>query len=379
MAGKSKTNGKEKEYENNALVQKSRPLFSLWKEKEKINLFEYKMLDKYLSKINSHDPQNRIVTFSMEDINEIMPSHLSKTELHDKLKKMQGLVVSYGEDEAVTLFEYSKIRVDEDTFDVQLMCTQTAHKFFFNVESIGYFKYKFRNILELSSMYSYILFNYLEMNRFRKQPFEVELSELKHILGCDTPTYDEFKHFNYMILKKCYNEITDKTELQYSYEAVRENRAVKYIRFNVTPSKQLEEIVNSTDEIEAVAEEIEEKSVTSDTFTENTETSEPDIISGTFVETETPEVVNESDKALDERMEFFSECFDGTFNVYQIRLILANVNTEMVGDSQYGKDIARYDYLDKMYRKLVFEEHERKITNRFKYFLSMIKNDKMDR
>ena len=48
-------NSDDKYNSNNALVQKSRPLFSLWKEKEKINLFEYKMLDKYLSKINNSD------------------------------------------------------------------------------------------------------------------------------------------------------------------------------------------------------------------------------------------------------------------------------------------------------------------------------------
>ena len=148
----------EKDNLNNALVQKSRPLFSLWKEKEKINLFEYKMLDMYLSRINSHDPNNRTVSFSMDDMSEIISSHITKAEMLERLKKLQGIVVSYGDDAAVTLFEYSKIHIDDKHFEVELMCTQTAHKFFFNIERIGYFKYKFRNYICIKTRFFYCLF-----------------------------------------------------------------------------------------------------------------------------------------------------------------------------------------------------------------------------
>ena len=82
---------KEKDVPENALVQKSRPLFSLWKEKEKINLFEYKMLDMYLARINSHDPEHRTVRFSMDDMNTIMASHLTKPQPHGQTSCGMGV------------------------------------------------------------------------------------------------------------------------------------------------------------------------------------------------------------------------------------------------------------------------------------------------
>ena len=49
----------------------------------------------------------------------------------------------------------------------------------------------------------------------------------------------------------------------------------------------------------------------------------------------------------------------------------------MIEESAYGPDIAKYNYLDRMYKRLLIEEKERDIKNRFKYFVSMVKNDKV--
>lgn len=375
MKGDDAMSNSKQSTDENLLVQKSRPLFSLWKEKEKVNLFEYKMLDKYLSKINSHNPDKRTVSFSLEDINELMGAHISKSELHERLKKLQSLVVSYNEDEGVTLFEYSKINIDDNHFDVQLMCTQTAHKYFFNIETVGYFKYKFRNILELTSMYSYILFNYLEMNRFRKQPFEIELSELKKILGCESCS--EFKYFNRDVLKKCYEEITEKTELKYTYEPVKVSRTVQRIRFNVLKSKQLEDMYErdvieqelSPDEIGLP---LDEKVAINGNFTYK---QDYDVV-GEFDESAFYTDETEEDSEYNRRMDLFSECFDETFTKDEVNLILTAVNPECVKESQYGQDVAKCDYLYFMYRKLKVEEKNRKIYNRLKYFVSMLENDK---
>lgn len=358
----------ENDFPNNALVQKSRPLFSLWKEKEKINLFEYKMLDMYLARINSHDPSHRVVKFTASDFNEILSSHLTKAELHDKLKKFQGMVVSYGEDEAVTLFEYSRIRIDNDTFDVQLMCTETAHKYFFNIENIGYFKYKFKNILEINSMYSYILFNFLEMNRFREQPFEVDVHELKKILDCDTPTYSSFYRFNDHILKRCHKELTSKTELQFTYETIKTGRSVTAVSFNIAPLKKFELEDSDIIEVEATEDEGERTDISS----------ESKVLKENEVIVENPRYSQSirQREEVSEEMEFYMESCDNTFTLRQMKLILSTINSDVLEESEFGHDISIYNYLDLMYKKLLAEEDSREIANRFKYFLSMIKNDK---
>ena len=114
-------------------------------------------------------------------------------------------------------------------------------KYFFNIENLGYLRYKLRCITSLTSRYTYIMFIYLEANRFRKS-WEVPLEELKKILHCENEaTYNEFRFFNVKILKKVQKEMHEKTECQYSYFPIKRGRSVKAIRFEVeTLPKQYE-------------------------------------------------------------------------------------------------------------------------------------------
>ena len=134
----------------------------------------------------------------------------------------------------MTLFEEAEAEQDDDgLWQVKLECTQKAMKFFFNVENLGYLRYKLRCITSLTSRYTYIMFIYLEANRFRKS-WEVELEELKSILACEDEEYaKEFKYFNRDVLKKVQKEMHEKTECRYTYEPVKKGRKVVAIRFTV--------------------------------------------------------------------------------------------------------------------------------------------------
>ena len=142
----------------------------------------------------------------------------------------------------VTLFEEAEAEQDDDgLWNVKLECTQKAMKYFFNIENLGYLRYKLRCITSLTSRYTYIMFIYLEANRFRKS-WEISLEELKKILHCENEaTYNEFRFFNVKILKKVQKEMHEKTECRYSYFPVKRGRSVKAIRFEVeTLPKQYE-------------------------------------------------------------------------------------------------------------------------------------------
>ena len=134
----------------------------------------------------------------------------------------------------MTLFEEAEAEQDDDgLWNVKLECTQKAMKYFFNIENLGYLRYKLRCITSLTSRYTYIMFIYLEANRFRKS-WEVPLDERKEILSCDKEaTYNEFRFFNVKILKKVQKEMHEKTECQYSYFPIKRGRSVKAIRFEV--------------------------------------------------------------------------------------------------------------------------------------------------
>lgn len=226
-------------YENKLTVQKSLPLFALWR--SDLTLSEFKILDTYLSRIDSHKPEKRAIILEKGEIeNALGIQKINNQDLKLRLKHLMGNVVEVPdkdekkEFQLVTLFEEAEAEQDDDgLWNVKLECTQKAMKYFFNIENLGYLRYKLRCITSLTSRYTYIMFIYLEANRFRKS-WEVPLEELKKILHCENEaTYNEFRFFNVKILKKVQKEMHEKTECQYSYFPIKRGRSVKAIRFEV--------------------------------------------------------------------------------------------------------------------------------------------------
>lgn len=145
----------------------------------------------------------------------------------------------------IALFEKAVAEQDDcGLWQVQLECTRSAMKYVFNLDNIGYLRYKLRCITALKSRQAYILFMFLESNRFRT-PFEVELEELKTILCCEKEeTYKQFKRFNDLVLKRIQKELNEKTECKFQYEPIKKGRSVVAIRFmlETLPKASLEEV-----------------------------------------------------------------------------------------------------------------------------------------
>ena len=225
--------------EDKLTVQKSKPLFALWR--SDLTLAEFKILDTYLARIDSHHPEKRVVMFKKGELEEKLGvKQIKQKELEERLKHLMGNVVEIPDKNGkkgfrlITLFEEAVAEQDEDgLWQVKMECTQKAMKYIFNIENLGYYRYKLRCITALSSRYTYIMFIYLEANRFRKS-WEVDVEDLKQILKCDQEaTYREYKRFNDLILKKVQKEMHQKTECRYKYEPIKKGRKVVAIRFTL--------------------------------------------------------------------------------------------------------------------------------------------------
>ena len=236
--------------EDKLTVQKSLPLFALWR--SELTLAEFKILDTYLSRIDSHKPEKRAVMFEKGELEKILGvKKINNQDLETRLKHLMGNVIEIPDESMkkgfrlVTLFEEAVAEQDDyGLWQVKLECTQKAMKYFFNIENLGYLRYKLRCITSLTSRYTYIMFIYLEANRFRKS-WDVPLDELKQILDCDKEeTYKAFKRFNDLILKKVQKEMHEKTECRYSYEPIKKGRSVVAVHFEVEtlPKASLEEV-----------------------------------------------------------------------------------------------------------------------------------------
>lgn len=223
-------------------VQKSRPLFALWS--SEITLPEFKLLDTYLARIDSHRPDQRTVIFDRGELENLLGvTKISGSLLKKRLKHLMSQVVEIPDPEEkggfrlLTLFEEAEAEPDENgIWQVKMECTAKAMKYIFNVENLGYFRYKLRSITSISSRYSYIMFIYLESNRSRGLSWDIALDDLKKLLRCDTiKTYAAYKEFNKQILKRVREELLEKTECRYTYTPIKRGRSVIALHFELEP------------------------------------------------------------------------------------------------------------------------------------------------
>lgn len=328
------------------LVQKSTPLFSLWK--SDLTLQEFKILDTYLSRIDSRKPEQRSVRFEKGEMENLLGvKQIRPNELRERLKHLMGQVVEIKDREVnkgfvlITLFEQAECEKDEyGIWQIDLECTQKAMKYFFNIERLGFLRYQLRNIINLKSRYSYVMFVYLESNRFRKT-WEVELEELKQILCCnDDVTYSEYKRFNDLILKRCQKELTDKTELRYAYISIKKGRRVVKIKF----------------------------------ILENLNSFIPDQ------DTTFPKQLSLEDTVQDDNshFEFLRSSCNYEFSLREIKVIFNMINNMDLPSHLNGIWFARYHYLAEKYAMLELAADRTNIRDRFSYFKAIIDNDRQE-
>ena len=323
------------------VVQKSKPLFALWQ--SELTLAEFKILDTYLSRIDSRKPDRRAVVFTKGELEKILGvKKINIADLKQRLKNLSSPIdISDRKKKIhlVGLFEECYAEQDEDgLWQVKLECTQKAMKYIFNIENLGYLRYKLRCITSLKSRQAYILFMYLEANRFRT-PFEVGLEELKQILSCEKEeTYKEYKRFNDRVLKRIQKELLEKTECRFAYEPVKEGRSVVAVRFilETLPKTSIEDI--------------DPNQITLDDVLDSREMWEKEL-----------DVLNFSTEQMEE--------------IRQVLVVMPNEVLPETPACYDNVDLMRYHYIKIKIAEIQRRDAEKPIKNKFAYLMKMIKKD----
>lgn len=344
---------------DNFIIQKSIPLLSIWQ--SPLTLAEFKILDAYLARINSHDPANRRVRFSKGELESLLG--VTRINLRDLEKRIQhlGIMIKVADLEngftSIALFEEATCTLDNDgQWQVELQCTQQAMRYIFNIDNLGYLRYRLRSIVRLTSRYSYLLFLYLEQNRFRS-PWEASVDEVREYLGCTSDFYRSYSEFNKNILRRCQKELLEKTPCRFSYTPIRHSRAVKRLRFVLDPILELYDT------------------------SQNHTKSIPDII------TETAQF-NSIDSIIEKTsdMDFLKSalCMPGAetaeFSEVQLREIFSLLSCVPLSKLPSGPgciDITMqwYHYLNAKFAELNRRTQTQGIKNRHNYFIAMLKAD----
>lgn len=225
-------------FDDKLKVQKCEPLMTL--SKTSLTLPEFKILDAYLSRIDTHNPDKRYVRFEKGELEKLLGvSRILRPDLEKRLKNLFQVIKIEDENKRkgftlISLFAKAECEQDEDgLWQVDLACSVEAMEYIFNVDTIGYLSYMLKNVIELTSRYSYILYLYLERNRYRHQ-WEIDIEELKEMLNCTADTYTKYYRFNELVLKKCQTELNEKTSLRYSYRPTKKKgRKYTAIQFTI--------------------------------------------------------------------------------------------------------------------------------------------------
>lgn len=332
---------------NQLTVQKSKPLFALWQ--SDLTLTEFKILDTYLGRIDSHDDTHRTVIFKKGELESLLGIKQIKPQvLDDRIKHLMTTVRIPDEHSKkgftrISLFEKAHLEQDDyGLWEAELTCTESAKRYIFNIEELKYLRYKLKNIINIKSRYTYILFLYLWENKYRIS-WEISLGELKAMLNCENEeTYKQFKRFNDLILKKIQKEIHEVTDITYDYETVKRGRSVVAIKF-IYKSK---------------FNELDDNQITIDQWQES---------------------------VADDRPLWQAPLVDFGLNQLQIdeiRTILPTIpnhkfsqKEESWYDDSNRSDFQRFDYINQKIAEIKRRDAEKPIKNKFAYLLKMIKQD----
>lgn len=326
-------------------VQKSKPFQSL--SETDLTLPELKILDAYLARINSHEPSKRTVRFEKGELETILGVvKIPQSELDKRLKGLFSVVKITDESKRrgfklVSLFEEADAEPDKNgLWQITLTCTQKAREYIFNVDSIGYLRYRLKNVINLTSRYSYVLFQYLLDNRFRNC-WQIPLDELKQMLRCNASTYEQYYRFNDLVLKKAHKELNEKTDIRFDYTAVKKGRTVVAVEFT---------IISVYNELTA---EDENQMTLDDSFFADEKTVTKDYGGG-----------------LNDLLG--SDC-QNAFTPEEVQVICDLVRERLPNDD----DLKRSRFCQSVYNKLLLAESRNKITSRFNYFCTMIRKEKI--
>lgn len=340
------------------LVQKSKPLFYL-----PYTLAEYKILDAYLARINSHHPEDRTVIFPRGELEQLLEvRRIPREELDKRLDTLLTCIEIPDPSQPrgitkVNIFELAQAYPDDSgQWQVSLKCTEIAAKYIFNIENLGYLNYRLRNIAALTSRYSYLFYLYLCDNKFRKS-WTIQLDDLKQLIQCTAPTYNQFKRFHDLIWKKVRTEICEKTDTPFAYELLKKGRKVTGMRFTilepVTAPSVPAQLAEQTDADQVTWADIDVFNIPTDS----------DLMWQIYSNACSPT----------------GEDGTGEFTIEEIRALIdliSNVPESKLPDvGSLGIDFQREAYLRQKYKIMCAYAAKKKIRHRFAYLRKSIESD----
>lgn len=338
----------------------------------------------YLSKINARDLSTRVVRFPLSDFQKIMGigrmniQHF-KNAVDSLLRNVIHIPNSSGGMDAFTLFKKCSLFKDEyDNWYVEINANDEALPLMFDFKS-HYFTYQLWNALQLKSA------NQIRMYELLKQYEhigirEIEISELKKLLGIDSNEYQRLERFRTKVLDSCQKALAENTDICFTYERGKVGERGKWstIVFHIKKNENYVDRLSLKDFIDLQPEQQIIEGIA-------TEISEPKPELQPQKQQSKPQqkqnFVDEEDDEEEElgwknpHMGLYRASCDNEFSADETALLIMSIDANQLPENQFGVPVAKAQYLQRKYLEMKYEAKQRPIKNRFKYLLKMIVKD----
>lgn len=347
-----------------AIVEKRNVLNEL--RSNNMSLQELRFFSIYLSKIDPWNKDTRAVRFPIDDFQRIMGfGRLNIKQLKASTDSLLCKVVHIPEERggytSFTLFKRCRVsRDDNDKWFVEIDASDDALPLMFEFKN-KYFKYELWNALRLKSP------NQVRMYEILKQyenigKRELNITELRELLGIAPNEYDRFERFRVRVLDSCQQALKEKTDICYTYERGKVGKGGKWLTIVFRIEKNKEYV----------------DKLSLENFIEQQPKPEPIDIDVTDEDDETKWVKVYGSEHLAE----LAKSCNYEFNRSEMELvshILTRIHVpkdELTNSIEFG----RIFYLEEKYAVLCAEADKKKrqglaIMNRFAYFKGILERD----
>lgn len=187
-----------------------------------MSLQELRFFSIYLAKINARDIKTRLVRFNLSDFQKIMGfGKMNIAQIQESTNRLLTKVVNVpNENGGYTGFTlFKKCTLDKDKYGdwfIEIDANDVALPLLFDFKS-HYFTYELWNALQLKSA------NQLRMYELLKQyehlgKREIEVLELRELLGISKNEYQRLESFKTRVLNSCQKALLENTDICFTYE-----------------------------------------------------------------------------------------------------------------------------------------------------------------
>jgi plasmid replication initiation protein len=233
----------------NNLVEKSRNVVAM--QCFSMGLQELKILDVYLSKIDPRDKNTRAVVFKKTEYEQLLglekidAKRLEEYVTH-LMRNIINIPLSDKKFRKHVLFPNATFEKINGEWTIALEINPQLDEVFFNIENLGYIRYRLQYTVKLQSKYDIKLYLFFKLHEYNKPcAFNIQLSELKEKIECTQKSYNKYFLFNQKVLAPSVQRINSFTDINVEYK---KPYGEDYIEFIVR--KKTKEELQKQDELE---------------------------------------------------------------------------------------------------------------------------------